>query len=311
MKDSVIKSITAIICVAVLCITSCVAVGNYSDAVKEAAKLQGTVSVSGGSADAPEDNAQENDSFVDAPTEEITDVTDEDNGTVDNVTEETTQADTTDTSDSKPETTEKAEKQMTTAEIVALFNESANKIKKDAKKVVKNYEKRTVNEDKLKMPEGLEDTGREMMKKYMSDDTEPIVYETKEDIRNEYIVPDQDYVSKLQPSTVVTATCVDKGSTYEIYFKLKDQKNPTAGNGVGAVCDVIEGYEIAEKVSLIKKFDTYYSNCEIKATIDKKTGRMTHTNYKTPVFLDLTINMFGTHDVSVGYTFEKDYTITY
>ena len=37
MKDTIIKSITAIICVAVLCITSSVAIGNYSDAVMKAA----------------------------------------------------------------------------------------------------------------------------------------------------------------------------------------------------------------------------------------------------------------------------------
>ncbi len=308
MKESIIKAVTAIICVAVLCITSSVAVGNYSDAVKESAKFKGSNSVVSDSAD--ESTEDSSDEYVtDSSTDEVTDtVTDE---TVNNETEEITQVDTTDVSDNKTETTEKAESAMTVAEIVDLFNKSANKIKTDATKVVKNYEKRTVNEEQLKMPEGLEDTGREMMKKYMSDDTEPIVYSTKEDIRNEYIVPDQDYVSKLQPSTVVKATCVDKGSTYEIYIKLKDQKNPTAGKGVGAVCDVIEGYEIAEKVSLIKKFDTYYSDCEIKATIDKKTGKMTHTNYTTPVMLDLTITMFGTHDVSVGYTFEKDYTITY
>ena len=309
MKESIIKAITAVICAAVVCITSTVAIGNYSDAVKEAAKLGGTVTGTSTSDDAATDEST--DEIVDTPAEDVTDaIADE---TVDDGTEESTDAAATPdtTQGSNEAATQAASKQMTTAEIVALFNTSANKIKTDAKKVVKNYEKRTVNEEQLKMPSGLEDTGREMMKKYMSDDTEPIVYETREDIRNEYIVPDQDYVSKLQPSTVVKATCVDNGKTYEIYIKLKDQKNPTAGNGVGAVCDVIEGHEIAEKVSLMKKFDTYYSNCEIKATIDKATGKMTHTNYKTPVLLDLTINMFGTHDVSVGYTFEKDYTITY
>ncbi|MBR6532007.1 MAG: hypothetical protein IKT61_05845 [Clostridia bacterium] len=307
MKESIIKSVTAILCAIVLCITSSVAVSDYSDAVKEAAKISGSDTAANSSADNVENTFA--DSTPDNSTDEIIDGTDD--GAVDNNTEESTPTDTTDVADDKTDTAEKPDSEMTVEEIVALFNKSANKIKTDATKVVKNYEKRTVNEEQLKMPAGLEDTGRDMMKKYMADDTEPIVYETKEDIRNEYIVPDQDYVSKLQPSTVVKATCVDTGKTYEIYFKLKDQKNPTAGNGVGAVCDVIEGYEIADKVSLIKKFDTYYSNCEIKATIDKATGRMIHTNYKTPVMLDLTINMFGTHDVTVGYTFEKDYTITY
>lgn len=200
----------------------------------------------------------------------------------------------------------------TTAEIVALFNQSANKIKTDATKVIKNYEKRVVNEDKVDLPDALEDTGRDMIKKFMADDTEPIVYSTKEDIRNEYIVPDQDYVSKLQPSTVLKATCVDTGSTYEIYLKLKDERNPHAGSGVAAVCDVIEPHEVTEKnIPFIEKFEASYYNCEIKATIDKETGRMVHTYYSTPVVLDMTVNLFGTHDAKAGFTFIKDYTITY
>ena len=295
MKKAIAQSITAIICATIISITTMSGLNGIAEAkIAAAEKLAET---SGSYTAAPENSgayAPESDpsgtDIPDAPSADNTDQTTPENN-------ETTDAD--------------APSAMTTEEIVRLFNTSANKIKTDAKKVVKNYEKRTVNEEQLKMPENLEATGREMMKKFMSDDTEPIVYDTKEDIRNEYIVPDQDYVSKLTPATVVKATCVDKGSTYEIYIKLKDQKNPTAGNGVGAVCDVIEGYEISEKVSMIQKFDTYYSNCEIKATIDKATGRMIHSNYTTPVLLDLTINFLGTHDVSVGYTFEKDYTITY
>lgn len=50
MKDTIIKSITAIICVVVLCITSSVAIGNYSDAVKEAAKLAPVATVGGNNA---------------------------------------------------------------------------------------------------------------------------------------------------------------------------------------------------------------------------------------------------------------------
>ena len=199
----------------------------------------------------------------------------------------------------------------TTAEIVALFNESANKIKTDATKVVKNYEKRKLNEEHFVVPESLEDTGRSMISSFMKDDNDPIVYSTREDIKNEYIVPDQSYVSRLDPAYVAAATCTDKGSTYEIYIKLKDQQNPTAGVGIGAVCDVIEAGEVADGASFVKKFTTSYYNCEIRATIDKATGKMTHTNYKTPVILALTVSMFGTHDIQTGFTFEKDYTITY
>lgn len=198
-----------------------------------------------------------------------------------------------------------------TQEIVALFNTSANRIKAEASKVVKNYEKRTVNEDKLVIPSSIESAARSMMNTFMKDDTDPIVYETREDIRSEFLVPDQSYVSKLKAEDVEKAVCTDNGDEYIIYFKLKTQQNPTAGVGVGSVCDVIETAEVAEKASFVEKFTTEYYNCEVKATIDKASGRVTHINYTTPLVLNLTVNMFGTHDVAVGFTFEKDYSITY
>ena len=199
----------------------------------------------------------------------------------------------------------------TTAEIVALFNESANKIKTNATKVVKNYEKRTVNKDKVVIPAGLESTAESMMTKFMGDDTEPIVYATKAEIQSEYLVPEQSYVSKLDPAYVTSATCTDTGKEYQIVLRLKTHKNPTAGVGVGAVCDVIEASEVAAKASFIEEFSTEYYNCVVKATIDKETGRMVKTNYTTPLVLKVRINMFGTHEASLGFTFEKDYTITY
>lgn len=199
----------------------------------------------------------------------------------------------------------------TTAEIVALFNESANKIKTNATKVVKNYEKRTVNNDKVVIPAGLESTAESMMATFMKDDTDPIVYATKAEIQSEYLVPEQSYVSKLDPAYVTSATCTDTGKGYQIVLKLKNQKSPTAGVGVGAVCDVIEASEVAEKASFIEEFSTEYYNCVVKATIDKATGRMVKTNYTTPLVLKVRVNLFGTHDASLGFTFEKDYTITY
>ncbi len=199
----------------------------------------------------------------------------------------------------------------TVEEIVELFNKSANKIKTNASKVVKNYEDRTVNEDMLVVPESLVSTAKSMLNTFMKDDTDPIVYDTREEIIAEYLVPDQNYVSKLQAKDVVKATCVDKGTEYEIYIKLKDQKNPTAGVGVGSVCDVIETAEVAESAPFVEKFSTKYYNCAVKATIDKATGNVVHANYTTPLVLEVTVNMFGTHDVCVGLTFEKDYTITY
>ncbi len=211
----------------------------------------------------------------------------------------------------KPEESEKQESAFaSTEELVTYFNKCANKVKTDATKVVKNYEKRIVGE--LVLPEILKSTADSLLKTYMTDDTEPIVYDTKEAIRNDFLVPNQDYVSCLKASDVVKADCKDNGKEYVIYFKLKDEKNPKSGSGVGSVCDVIETYEVEEKApSFLEEFSTYYYDCEVTATIDKATGRMTHVIYSAPLKLNVVVSLFGTHSASVGLTFVKDYTITY
>lgn len=196
-------------------------------------------------------------------------------------------------------------------EIVAYFNAAVNKIKPNAKKVVKNYEKRIVNEEKLVLPKALESIAPGMISTFMKDDTEPIVYETREDITNEFIVPEQTYSSRLEPEWVKSATCKDNGNEYIIHIRLKNHKNPTSGIGVGAVCDVIETHEVAEKASFIKKFSAEYYNCEVIATVDKASGNVVHIRYIVPLVLEITVDMFGTHDAAAGLTFEKDYTVTF
>ncbi|MBQ5823427.1 MAG: hypothetical protein IIW48_01315 [Clostridia bacterium] len=199
----------------------------------------------------------------------------------------------------------------TTQEIVAYFNESANKIKTQAVSVTKNFEKRHVNKDRLVVPAGLESTADSMISSFMKDDNDPIVYTGKDEIKENFIVPGQSYVSKLDPAYVTTAACTDNGNTYKIYLKLKSQTSPTAGAGIGAVCDVIEANEVADKAPFVEKFTTEYYNCEITATVDKATGRVTSIVYSTPLTLNITVNMFGTHDLVIGFTFVKDYTVKY
>ncbi len=245
-------------------------------------------------------------------TEVITEIVTNDEGETEVVTEIVTKEKETitkKTADKQEEATEK--KTFTTEEIVEMFNVSANKIKTDAVKVVKNYETRDVNRDKTQIPAAVEEAAENMLGSLMKDDEAPSVYAAREEIVEKYLVPEQNYVSKLQAKYVEKATCKDTGSTYEIYIKLKNQTNPTAGVGVGAVCDVIEAHEVAEGAPFVDKFTTDYYNCEVKATIDKATGRVIHTNYRTPLVLNIAVSLFGKHNISVGFTFEKDYDITY
>ncbi len=209
----------------------------------------------------------------------------------------------------QPQKAENGEK--TTAEIVKLFNDSANRIKGEATKVVKNYEYRSVDKEHLVVPDFLQSTAESLMTKFMGDDTDPIEYATAEEIAENYMVPAQSYVSKLTEADVAEATCKDNGTEYEIVIKVKDETNPTAGAGVGGVFDVIEASEVSAKVNFVKRFDTKYYDCVVKCKIDKATGRMTWANYTTPLVLDCTVNIIKTVDAAVGLTFEKDYNIFY
>ncbi len=206
--------------------------------------------------------------------------------------------------------TEEKKPYSTIPEIVELFNTAVNKVKPEAVKVTKNYEKRNVT--KLELPSALQSMGDTLINEVMKDDTEPIVYATKEEIRDNYMVPNQDYGSKLKASDVEKAVCKDNGKEYEIYILVKSEKNPTAGKGVGSVFDVIEASEMAEKApSFLKEMSTEYYNCVVKVTIDKTSGRVTHANYSTPLYMNVVVEMFGTHKAVMGVTFEKDYTIEY
>ena len=138
MKETIIKSVTAIICVVVLCITSSVAIGNYSDAVKEAAKLAPTVSA--GSNVSTDDNADvpSDDTAADVPSDDTAaDVPADDNADVpsdDTATDATTpDAGTTDA----PAADDKKPAAMTKADVIKLFNAETAKAAKGSYKITR------------------------------------------------------------------------------------------------------------------------------------------------------------------------------
>lgn len=202
--------------------------------------------------------------------------------------------------------------EMSKAEIVELFNTGANKVKTDAVKVTKNFEDRTHMEEHLILPSVLESMANDLMAEAFKDDTEPIVYATKEEIIANYQVPGQTWVSQLTEAEVMEATVNDNGTEYEIHIKLNPTTNPEPGVGVAKAFDTITAEEVKAKApSILKDFTTEYFDCVIECKIDKATGRMTWANYDSPLILKLKVEFFGSLDAQVGLRFEKDYTIEY
>lgn len=143
MKETIIKSITAIICVVVLCITSSVAVGNYSDAIKEAAKLAPVATVGGSNAatddtaDVPSDDTADvpsDDTAADVPADDATDATTPDAGT----DATTPDAGTTDAAKPDAGTTDKAPAALTKADVIKLFNAETAKAAKGSYKLTRS-----------------------------------------------------------------------------------------------------------------------------------------------------------------------------
>ncbi len=244
---------------------------------------------------------------------DLNEVTDNVDVTSENSVEEDTTSSENETekvTDVEATTLKSNDKTFTVEEIVELYNKSANAVKTNAVKVVKNFEKRSIGE--LKMPAAIQGAAESFLPTFIKDDTDPIVYDTKDEIKTEFIVPNQNYVSRLTANDVVKATCTDNGKEYIITIKVKDEKNPVSGKGVGSAFDVIEAADVAKKApSFVKELSTYYSDCEIKATINKSTGRLTHAVYTTPVKLNVIVDFLGTHNVTANFKYMKDYSITY
>ena len=200
--------------------------------------------------------------------------------------------------------------EMSKAEIIALFNESANKVKTEATKVVKNYEYKRMLEEHLDVPAALNSMMDTLMGSVMKDDLEPQEY-TGEMIIEKYPVPRESWSSQLTEADVVEATCIDNGTEYEITLKLVESNNPNVGQGVAAAMDTITEEDKAGILDMVQKMDMRYFDCVIRCKIDKASGRTTWSNYLTPVVFDCEVKMIGTMAAKVGFSFEKDYTITY
>lgn len=223
----------------------------------------------------------------------------------------TTQAPAGDSSETPTEAPEANNGEMSKAEIIALFNESANRVKTEATKVVKNYEYKRLLEEYLEVPSALNGMMDTFMGSVMKDDLEPQEHTTPEAIIEKYPVPRETWSSKLTEADVVEATCIDNGTEYEITLKLVESVNPSVGQGVAAAMDTITEEDKSGIPDMVQKMDMRYFDCVIKCKIDKASGRTTWSNYTTPVVFDCEVKMIGTLAVKMGLSFEKDYTITY
>lgn len=198
----------------------------------------------------------------------------------------------------------------TPAEILAYFNESANKIKTNATSVTRNWEDLHADNEYLEVPSALESIGKTLMGTFLKKDETPITWASKDEIIANYPVKTQTFVSNATEADISEATCTDDGTYYNITLKFKECTDPQ-GSGCASAFNVINPDEVYAAASVVQNFSCRYYDAKIEAKVDKATGNMVAATYTLPIVMQVTAKVLVTLDAQVGMTFIDDYTIAY
>lgn len=214
-------------------------------------------------------------------------------------------------SSSQPEDNQGASSgEKTKAEIVALFNESANKIKTNAKSVTRNYEDLQHNEEHLVLPSAVQAIGSGLINQFLKKNETPVVYGSQADIIANYPVKTQNFVSNATEADIAEATCTDDGTYYNVTLKFNECTDPE-GNGTASAFNIILREEVMEAAKVVQNFSIKYYDATIVCKIDKATGNMVSATYTLPMIMDVTAKVLISVDATIGMTFIDDYTIEY
>lgn len=221
-------------------------------------------------------------------------------------------------SDSKPAANADASS-MNKAQIVALFNNAANGAKSNAKSIKQNYTKNTqVTGIELKN-KALASLADKLIKANMGEDeSKHNKTYTGGDKAGYFPVAGQSWASKLTEADVKSATIDEKNGTYSVVIKLVDDTQPNlkvgeghAGKAISLVTkeQIVEGAGSAGMAFIEEEsIKVSHSNCVIKVTIDKATGKLKTANYYRDWKLQLTA--IGI-DVGITFGIEEDYVINW
>lgn len=195
-------------------------------------------------------------------------------------------------------------------EILALFNESANKIKTNATKATRNYQ--DVKVLSVELPSALQGLADTLVEKFVNPDFTPLEW-TGADIKENYPVGGTDYVSKLTEADLANATCNDNGTEYEVTLSINNQIDPPhdSGTGINAIFWVMNKEDISANVPGLQSCELNYHDCTVTAKIDKATGNMTYAKYNFYFDINVSVKMIATLNASVKILVDEEYVMAY
>lgn len=328
-KNTLIKSITAVLCVVALCITMVSVIGDYSEAVIEAAKSTGNaLSSVAGDAETSDDTVADDSVVTDDTVADDSTATDdvvvEDNTVADDsATEDATQDPTQAPSADKAPTdaTKPAGNTMpkTTAEIVSFYNGAVSKAV-NAK--VGFYKTRTSDNEKIDMPAIL-GFAKGLIYQFMGIGPDNKYEENV--TKGKWGDVSFLYNSKLTTADVTSASCAASGANYVITLKLKNgsstagKSNPTtAANTSLDKCGICVGtedkgyfdhktasvmYDAIAGTDSNASISEKYSNATVKATINASTGNIVDISVDWD--MDVSMKVMGVSAKATGASHVK------
>lgn len=218
MKETIIKSVIAVICVVALCIVSWVGVGNYCDALMEAAKISGGSAPVGDKSGSSTPESEMPDDTVNNTAEDVTESTE--NNAEETTPEEGTQvaapeadSGTTAPSAGKPSNDPTS---YTKEQAVKFYTDSMKKSFNAPKTTIKSTQTIAISVDSMN-PKAAEKLAKKIVDAYAktTESTRSFAKGIATD-DGKGKAADHVFPANLDPKGAKTATVTKKGSDYEI-----------------------------------------------------------------------------------------------
>lgn len=208
----------------------------------------------------------------------------------------------------------------TKEEVIAYYVAAYNKIDKDAKSIVRNYDNTSQYNNILNVNGNskLESLANKLMGMFMGPTEEDIEYSIND------LPPKNNASITITPAQVATATCVDQGATYLITmtstgtddnYELDAQPGQNSAGVIGPLLRTEDVTDAAGSFLSFEGLHAKYATCTVKATVDKASGHITNFDFNSPCILHFdqvnALKIVKVQNCDIGLLFEQRWTINY
>ena len=204
------------------------------------------------------------------------------------------------------------------AEIVAYFNEAANRVKTEKPGLTKT-EKISFQIEGGGAVAGIASQVQKALKSVLNPD--PVTVKKGESHNAAFPVENQSWASRLSPNAVASASCEEKSNAYAITIRMKqehisyEQARQPLQTAHGQVADILQTSEIEEQMAglswlvTLHDVDQTYTGTVITCTIDKQSGRMRAAQYHivSRAAIRASAPLIGETTVNATLTFHQNY----